>query len=79
MPAHPDRPLPVTLYGEPLTAVVDRLHAVFASHVPQALRADLARARELLPDLGGRTYAEIVAALGAREPALGVGEPVLGG
>ena len=79
MPAHPDRPLPVTLYGEPLTAVVDRLHAVFASHASQALRADLARARELLPDLGGRTYAEIVAALGAREPALGVGEPVLGG
>jgi len=52
---------------------------VFASHASQALRADLARARELLPDLGGRTYAEIVAALGAREPALGVGEPVLGG
>ena len=49
MPAHPDRPLPDTLYGEPLTVVLDRVHALFASHASQALRADLTRARELLP------------------------------
>ena len=71
LPAHPDRPLPETLYGEPLMVVVDRLQAVLAAHGSQDLRTDLARARELLPDLGGRTYAQIVTALAAREPVLG--------
>ena len=51
--------------------VLDRLHGVFAARGSQALRADLARARELLPDLGGRTYLQITAALGARERAAG--------
>ena len=79
MPAHPDRPLPDTLYGKPLTVVLDRVHALFASHASQALRADLTHARELLPDLAGRTYAEIVAVLGAAHPALGARQPVLHG
>lgn len=79
MPAHPDRPLPDTLYGEPLAVVLDRLHGVFAARGSQALRADLVRARELLPDLGGRTYLQITEALGARERVQEASEPVLRG
>ena len=65
LPAHPDRPLPETLYGEPLMVVVDRLHALLAAHASQALARRPRPGRELLPDLGGRTYTQIVAALGA--------------
>jgi hypothetical protein len=79
LPAHPDRPLPDTLYGEPLMVLVDRLHATLGSYASQGLRVDLARARELLPDLGGRTYPEIVQALAGREPAPREREPVLRG
>ena len=67
LPADPGRALPATFYGEPLMASVDRLHAAFARSASAELRADLGRARALLPDLGGLTYPEIVAALGARE------------
>jgi len=70
LPAQPGRPLPRTLYGRPLMDTVDGLHRVFASRASAPLRADLARAREVLPQLGGLTYAEIVAALGARELVL---------
>jgi hypothetical protein len=70
LPAHPHRALPPTLYGEPLMVTVDRLHAVLASRASAPLCDDMARVREVLPDLGGLTYAQIVAALGAREPVL---------
>jgi hypothetical protein len=63
LPAHPERPLPETLYGEPLMTVVDRMLALVSPRVSPALGADLIRCRELLPDLAGKTYAGIVAAL----------------
>lgn len=63
LPAHPERPLPETLYGEPLMTVVDRMLALVSPRVSLALGADLVRCRELMPDLAGKTYAGIVAAL----------------
>jgi hypothetical protein len=46
---------------------VDRLHLALAGSASPRLRADLDRARAALPDLGGLTYPQIVAALRARE------------
>jgi hypothetical protein len=63
LPAHPERPLPATLYGEPLMTVVDRMLALVSPRVSAGLSADLARCRSLLPDLAGMTYAGLVAAL----------------
>jgi hypothetical protein len=67
LPADPDRTLPETLYGEPLMDSVDRVRVALARGGSQHLRADLERARAVLPDLGGRSYAQLVAALGAKE------------
>ena len=67
LPADPGRVLPATLYDQPLMTSVDRLHAAFARSASAQLRADLDRARAVLPDLGGLSYAQIVAALGAEE------------
>jgi hypothetical protein len=67
LPADPDRTLPETLYGEPLMTSVDRVRVALARGGSQHLRADLERARAVLPDLGGRSYAQLVAALGAKE------------
>ena len=46
---------------------VDRLHLALAGSASAPLRADLDRVRAVLPDLGGLTYRQIVAALGTRE------------
>jgi hypothetical protein len=46
---------------------VDRVRVALARGGSQHLRADLERARAVLPDLGGRSYAQLVAALGAKE------------
>jgi hypothetical protein len=67
LPAQPTRALPATLSGEPLMTSVDRLHLALAGGASAPLRADLDRARAVLPDLGGLTYPQIVAALGTRE------------
>ncbi len=67
LPADQRRALPATLYGEPLMTSVDRLHVALARSASEQLRADLDRARAVLPDLGGLTYSQIVAALGAKE------------
>jgi hypothetical protein len=67
LPADPGRALPATLYDEPLMTSVDRLHVVLVRSASEQLRADLDRVRAVLPDLDGLTYAQIVAALGARE------------
>jgi hypothetical protein len=72
LPAHPERPLPQTLYGEPLMTVVDRMLALVSPRVSPGLRADLARCRDLMPDLAGRTYADVVAAIGEPELVPGV-------
>jgi len=67
LPAKSDRALPATLSGRPLMTAVDELHTVLARGASAPLRTDLERARTLLPDLGGLTYPQIVAALDARE------------
>ncbi|HKE97909.1 MAG TPA: hypothetical protein VKG45_03115 [Actinomycetes bacterium] len=67
LPADPGRTLPATLDGEPLMRAVDRVRAALARSGSAALRTDLERVRAVLPDLGGRSYAQIVAALGTRE------------
>jgi hypothetical protein len=72
LPAHPDRPLPETLDGEPLMAVADRMLALVSPRLSPGLRADLARCRELMPDLAGRTYAGVLAALAEPELVSGV-------
>jgi hypothetical protein len=69
LPADPRRELPATLNGEPLMACVDRLAAVLGREGTPGLRADLARARAVLPDLSGMTYARLVAVLGAAPSA----------
>jgi hypothetical protein len=50
--------------GLPLARCLDRLHEVFCRYGSAPLRRDLTRARALLPDMSGRTYPQIVAALG---------------
>jgi hypothetical protein len=67
LPAQPGRGLPPPLSRAPLMTSVDRLHMALAGSASAPLRTDLDRARAVLPDLGGLTYPQIVAALGARE------------
>ncbi len=69
MVQQPDLDLPETLNGRPPSEVIDRLCAVLARFASSALRADLERVRPLLPELGGRTYPQLVAALGPEQPA----------
>ncbi|MCZ4515864.1 hypothetical protein O3Q52_48730, partial [Streptomyces sp. ActVer] len=63
MLTHRDRTLPETLNGEPLMTCLDRLHSRLAQYASSALRADLDRARAVLPDLAGLSYQGIVDAL----------------
>ncbi|WP_283138995.1 hypothetical protein [Rhizohabitans arisaemae] len=65
MLSRPELALPHTLDGEPLPERLDRLHQVFARFASPALRRDLDQARRLLPDPSGRTYPQIIDALGA--------------
>lgn len=64
MLTQPSLALPETLHGRPLSNVLDRLHQAFARFAGAELKADLDRARASLPDLAGRTYPQIVDALG---------------
>jgi hypothetical protein len=58
-----DIALPEKVNGQPLRACLDRIHDAFAAKASPELRLALRAAREALPDLAGRTYPEIVAAL----------------
>jgi hypothetical protein len=57
--------LPTALHGQPLTSCLDRLYAAFDRFASPELRADLARAHDELPDLGGLSYSGICTALAA--------------
>jgi hypothetical protein len=61
----PELALPKSLHGQPLTACLDRLYAVFHRFASPTLQQDLSRAREGLPELGGLDYEGICAALAA--------------
>jgi hypothetical protein len=74
-----DLRLPVTVNGQPLSDCLNRVHDAFAAKASPPLRLALRAARDGLPDLAGRTYPEIVAALEAAEPVAGpAAEPVAG-
>ena len=64
MPTQPDLALPTTLHGEPMRGVLTRMRATLDRFASPRLSADLARLDGLLPDLGGLTYPQIIAALG---------------
>jgi hypothetical protein len=64
MLSQPTLAMPDQVNGQPLARCLDRLHEVFCRYGSAPLRRDLTRARALLPDLPGRTYPQIVAALG---------------
>lgn len=64
MLSQPTLAMPERVNGQPLTRCLDRLQEVFCRYGSAPLRRDLSRARALLPDLSGRTYPQIVAALG---------------
>lgn len=63
LPGDPSRSLPATLNGRPLMECVDRIKAALGRAGSPGLRDALERARAVLPDVAGLTYAEIVAAL----------------
>jgi hypothetical protein len=64
MLSQPTLAMPERVNGLPLARCLDRLHEVFCRYGSAPLRRDLTRARALLPDMSGRTYPQIVAALG---------------
>jgi len=63
MLTHPGQPLPETLHGEPLMSCLDRVYAELRRCASPALRADLAQARSVAPDLAGLDYQGILDAL----------------
>lgn len=67
MLARPGLALPRTLNGQPIGQCVRALHETLRRSASPRLRADLDRAHDLLPDFGGRTYSQIIAALGATQ------------
>ena len=63
LPGDPRRSLPETLNGRPLMECVDGLMTALARAGSPELGVALARARAVLPDLSGQTYAGLVAGL----------------
>jgi hypothetical protein len=64
MPNEHELPLPETIHGQPVRGVLTRMRATLERFASPALSADLARLDKTLPDLGGLTYPQIIAALG---------------
>jgi hypothetical protein len=62
--SRPDLALPETIDGTPVAAVVDRFAATLAERGSPALAADVTKLA--LPDIGGRTIAEMLVAFGAQ-------------
>jgi hypothetical protein len=65
MLTQPDLRLPMTMNDQPLADCLDRVSEAIERPATPALRQSLARIRAALPDLAGRTYAEIMTALAA--------------
>ncbi|MFB9237867.1 hypothetical protein ACFFWC_20275 [Plantactinospora siamensis] len=75
MAGRPDLRLPLTVNGQPLSDCLGRIHDAFAAQGSPPLRAALRAARDALPDLAGRTYPEIVAALDGPAPVATAAAP----
>ncbi|MCE3555576.1 hypothetical protein LWC33_29545 [Pseudonocardia sp. RS11V-5] len=71
MVSRPELALPETVRGVPVQDCVDAFAVVLIDRASASLGADVRQAREVLPDLPGRTLAELVAALDAMP--IGVG------
>jgi hypothetical protein len=63
MLSQPSLALPEQVNGQPLARCLDRLQETFCRYGSAPLQRDLTRVRAALPDLSGRTYPQIVAAL----------------
>jgi len=63
MLSQPTLAMPEQVNGQPLARCLDRLQEVFCRYGSAPLRRDLTRVRALLPDMSGRTYPQIMAAL----------------
>jgi hypothetical protein len=59
----PSLALPERVNGQPVAHCVNRLQEVFTRYGSAELRRDLIRVRTVVPELSGRTYPQIVAAL----------------
>lgn len=64
MATQPDLALPRTLNGQPIRTCLERMHAAIERFASPRLARDLARLAELLPDMAGLTYGELIEALG---------------
>jgi hypothetical protein len=64
MPNERDLALPETLHGQPVRSVLTRMRATLERFASPALSADLARLDRVLPNVGGLTYPQIIAAFG---------------
>jgi hypothetical protein len=63
MLSQPSLAMPEQVNGQPLAHCLDRLQEVFCRYGSAQLRRDLTRVRAALPDMSGRAYPQIVAAL----------------
>ncbi|MEV4442703.1 hypothetical protein AB0K09_27550 [Streptomyces sp. NPDC049577] len=63
----PAMTLPGTVHDVPLPMLFERLHDLFAGRASAALREQLARVKDALPDLSGLTYPQIIDRLSAAE------------
>lgn len=63
--SQPDLTVPETINGQPVGHCLDTVCAVLDRFASPQLRADLARTRAALPELGGLTYPRICSALAA--------------
>jgi len=66
MVGQPEVALPETLHGHPVRRTLEQMREVLLRFGSPRLRADLERAQDALPDPGGRTYPQLIAALGGR-------------
>jgi len=71
MSSRPELALPETVRGVPVADCVDAFAAVLIERGGTALGADVCNALAVLPELAGRTLAEILAALDAAPTAVG--------
>lgn len=65
MLSQPELALPRTVNGQSLAVCIDRVQQMLSRFASPRLARALVRARSVLPDLGGRTYPQIIEALGA--------------
>ena len=65
MAADPGVRVPVTVNGQPVSAVLDSVHSLLSRAASPRLRADLGRVRAMLPDPAGLSYSQLIGGLDA--------------